>query len=59
MPLQVATAGINFVTGLVFVVGSYVMQAIPETQAAQKVLVHFARLLPAFNLGEGFIELTA
>ncbi|KAK9829531.1 hypothetical protein WJX72_006343 [[Myrmecia] bisecta] len=55
---QVAIAGLNFVTGFVFLTASYVMEAIPETRAAQRVLVHICRLMPSFNLGEGFIEMT-
>jgi hypothetical protein len=44
--------------GFMFVVGSQTMQGIPECQAFQRVAVHFCRLLPPFNLGEGLISLS-
>ncbi len=44
-------AAVNFVAGFLLVVGSRVMAQIPETKAAQAVLVHFFRLVPPFNLG--------
>jgi hypothetical protein len=47
-----------FHAGFMFVVGSQTMQGIPECQAFQRVAVHFCRLLPPFNLGEGLISLS-
>ncbi|KAL6764727.1 hypothetical protein V8C86DRAFT_3022151 [Haematococcus lacustris] len=55
---QVSVSAINFVLGFIFVVGSQTMQGIPECQAFQRVAVHFCRLLPPFNLGEGLINLS-
>ncbi|KAK9862183.1 hypothetical protein WJX84_007200 [Apatococcus fuscideae] len=55
---QVAVAALNFLFGFVAVNGSFVMQAIPLTQHLQSILVHFFRLMPPFNLGEGLIALT-
>lgn len=48
---QVAVAGLNLVAGFVITMGSCVMVLIDETKAAQKILVHFFRLMPPFNLG--------
>ncbi|KAK9808280.1 hypothetical protein WJX73_007025 [Symbiochloris irregularis] len=55
---QVAVAALNFLLGFGCVTASYVMQLLPKTQGAQKVLVHFFRFCPPFLLGEGLIELT-
>mmetsp|Transcript_7891 Transcript_7891/g.23248 ORF Transcript_7891/g.23248 Transcript_7891/m.23248 type:complete len:2373 (+) Transcript_7891:472-7590(+) len=55
---QVCIAAVNFVAGFLLVVGSRIMAQIPETQAAQAWLVHFFRLVPPFNLGEGLIQLS-
>ncbi|KAK9833394.1 hypothetical protein WJX81_001382 [Elliptochloris bilobata] len=55
---QVAIAALAFVVGFVAAVGSYVMQMMPQTRAAQRVLVHFFRVAPPFLLGEGLLELT-
>ena len=48
---QVCIAAVNFVAGFLLVVGSRIMAEIPETKAAQAVLVHFFRAVPPFNLG--------
>ena len=55
---QVAIAALAFVLGFVAVVGSYVMRTMPQTAAAQCVLVQFFRAAPPFLLGEGLLELT-
>lgn len=55
---QVAIAALAFVLGFVAVVGSYVMRTMPQTAAAQRVLVRFFRAAPPFLLGEGLLELT-
>lgn len=56
---QVAVAALNFLFGFGTVTASYVMQVVPKTQAAQRVLVHLFRLFPPFLMGEGLIQLTA
>ena len=48
---QVGIAAINFVCGFILVIGSYVMEGLEETRAAQRVLVHLFRCVPPFNLG--------
>lgn len=52
-------SAVTFLLGFLFVVSSQTMQGIPEAQAFQRVAVHFCRLLPPFNLGEGLINLSA
>lgn len=47
---QVAIAALAFVFGFVAVVASYMMSALPQTQAAQRALVHFFRVAPPFLL---------
>ena len=49
--MQVGIAALNFVCGFILVIGSYVMEGLPETRDAQRVLVHFFRFIPPFNLG--------
>ncbi|MEW5297039.1 MAG: hypothetical protein WDW36_000274 [Sanguina aurantia] len=55
---QVSVSAVNFVLGFMFVVGSQTMANIPQSKAFQRVAVHFCRLLPPFNLGEGLINLS-
>ena len=48
---QVGIAAANFVCGFILVIGSYVMEGLPETQQVQRRLVHIFRCVPPFNLG--------
>eukprot|EP00899_Mesostigma_viride_P015099 jgi/Mesvir1/23590/Mv18280-RA.1 len=50
---QVAIAGVNFVTGFAMVVASGIMGSLDDTRELNAVLIHFYRLFPQFNLGEG------
>ena len=51
MHAQVGIAAANFVCGFILVIGSYVMEGLPETRRVQSLLVHFFRCVPPFNLG--------
>lgn len=51
MHAQVGIAAANFVCGFILVIGSYVMEGLPETRRVQGLLVHFFRCVPPFNLG--------
>ena len=54
---QISIMAINFGTGFVAVLAILIMQSLPETEAAAKVIVHIFRLFPPYLIGEGFINL--
>eukprot|EP01031_Cornospumella_fuschlensis_P019565 gene19565-23969_t len=55
---QISLTLLNFMTGFVLVMAYFVMFNIPETKDAAVVLVHIFRFFPAYNIGEGFINLS-
>lgn len=55
---QIAIMVINFMTGFVLVLAYYVMISVPYTQDAAKKLVHIFRFFPAYNVGEGLINIS-
>lgn len=55
---QISITLINFMSGFVLVLAYYVMVSVPETAAAAELLVHIFRIFPAYNIGEGFINLS-
>ena len=54
---QISIMAINFGTGFVSVLAILIMQSLPETQDAAKVMVHVFRVFPPYLIGEGFINL--
>lgn len=54
---QITVTVVNFTTGFVGLLSILVMQEIPNTQDFAKVLVHFLRFFPTYNVGEGLIKL--
>eukprot|EP00736_Rhodelphis_marinus_P014162 Rmarinus@m.10137 len=53
---QVGVAALNFLTGFAFVCAQYIMQALPKTRSVNSVLVHFYRLFPPYNFGDGLLQ---
>lgn len=45
-------------TGFVFVLAYYIMSSIPSTEKTAATLVHFFRIFPPYNIGEGFINIS-
>ena len=54
---QISIMAINFGTGFVAVLAILIMQSLPETEDAAKVMVHIFRVFPPYVIGEGFINL--
>lgn len=55
---QIAIMVINFMTGFVLVLAYFIMSSVPYTQNAAEILVHIFRFFPAYNVGEGLINLS-
>eukprot|EP01041_Mallomonas_annulata_P006632 gene6631-13438_t len=56
---QISIMTINFLTGFVLVLAYFIMSNVPETQDTAKSIVHFFRLFPPYNVGEGLINVSA
>ncbi|CAJ1947143.1 unnamed protein product [Cylindrotheca closterium] len=56
---QISVIGLVFLTGFVAVNAYFLMTALEDTQALAASLLPLFRLWPAFNVGEGFIELSS
>eukprot|EP01038_Epipyxis_sp_PR26KG_P012006 gene12006-16074_t len=54
---QISVMAINFVTGFVMVLAYFIMANVPSAVAASKIAVHFFRIFPTYNLGEGIINI--
>eukprot|EP00981_Chlorochromonas_danica_P003709 scaffold684_cov167-Ochromonas_danica.AAC.8 len=55
---QVSIMFFNFITGLCLMIVSFILTAIPSTQAVNVQLRYFFRLFPSFCLGDCFILLS-
>jgi len=55
---QISIMTWNFFTGFVFVLAYYIMISIPSTQETAESLVHFFRIFPPYNIGEGLINIS-
>mmetsp|Transcript_4477 Transcript_4477/g.10555 ORF Transcript_4477/g.10555 Transcript_4477/m.10555 type:complete len:2546 (+) Transcript_4477:319-7956(+) len=56
---QISVIGLVFVTGFVAVNAYFLMTALEQTRDLAAKLLPLFRLWPAFNVGEGFIELSS
>jgi len=56
---QISVIGLVFVTGFVAVNAYFLMTALEQTRNLAITLLPLFRLWPAFNIGEGFIELSS
>ena len=56
---QISIMTINFFTGFVAVLAYFIMVSIPSTQSLGNSLVHFFRIFPPYNIGEGLINIAA
>uniref|UniRef100_A0A7S1DA40 ABC transporter domain-containing protein n=1 Tax=Cyclophora tenuis TaxID=216820 RepID=A0A7S1DA40_CYCTE len=56
---QIAVMGIVFITGFVFVNAYFIMSSIESTQHLAEALRPVFRYFPAYNVGEGFIQLSS
>lgn len=56
---QISIMTINFFTGFVAVLAYYIMVSIPSTKSLGESLVHFFRIFPPYNIGEGLINIAA
>ena len=55
---QISIMTWNFFTGFVFVMAFYIMISIPSTRETAESLVHFFRIFPPYNIGEGLINIS-
>lgn len=55
---QISIMTWNFFTGFVFVMAYYIMVSIPSTQKTAESVVHFFRIFPPYNIGEGLINIS-
>jgi len=55
---QISIMTINFMTGFVAVLAYYVLVSIPTTAEVGNHIVNFFRLFPAYNVGEGLVNLS-
>ena len=56
---QIAVMGIVFITGFVAVNSYFIMSSIESTQSIAEGLRPYYRTWPAYNVGEGFIQLSS
>lgn len=56
---QIAVMGIFFITGFVAVNAYFIMSSIESTEDVADALRPLFRMWPAYNVGEGFIQLSA
>jgi len=49
---------LNFITGLVLLIASFVMSVIESTKATNNTLKYLYRLFPGYTLGDGLLSLT-
>jgi ATP-binding cassette subfamily A (ABC1) protein 3 len=56
---QIAVSGINFMSGFVLVIASYILDKVQSTYGVNQQLKMVYRLFPSFNLGEGLINLSS
>lgn len=49
----------NFLAGFALVITMYILEMIPSTESAAKVIVFFCRVVPAYCLGEGILALAS
>jgi len=56
---QISVIGLVFVTGFVAVNAYFLMTTLEQTRDLASTLLPLFRLWPAFNIGEGFIELSS
>jgi len=55
---QVGIAGLNFITGFLLVIASFMLDQISSTKAANLSLKNLYRVFPTYALGEGLIQLS-
>jgi ATP-binding cassette, subfamily A (ABC1), member 3 len=56
---QITIMTLNFFTGFVMVMAYYIMISIPATEVTGRRIVHFFRIFPPYNIGEGLINISA
>ena len=54
---QVGIAGLNFLTGFVLIIASYMLDNIHSTAQSNIILKNFYRIFPSYVLGEGLVNL--
>jgi len=55
---QVGIAGLNFLTGFLLVIASFMLDQLSTTKAANLQLKNVYRVFPTYNLGEGLIQIS-